>query len=122
VKIRTGFVSNSSSSSFIIFIKESDQCPHCGRMDGNFLAMLQEGYGGDDADHISASGFDEIMDNLRDGWCLTEDRISGIEEKMKKKKYQKGRLYQISLSNHRHTLEAFRDGEFKNVEIVESLG
>jgi hypothetical protein len=42
MKTRNGFVSNSSSSSFIVAVKQhSDACPTCGRRDPDFLDMVE---------------------------------------------------------------------------------
>ena len=40
MRIRKGFVSNSSSTSYIIAFKKGDPCPHCGRSDPNFVEMI----------------------------------------------------------------------------------
>jgi len=37
MKIRTGFISNSSSTSFVVAFKKPEKCPHCGRGDSNFI-------------------------------------------------------------------------------------
>ena len=41
MKKRKGFVSNSSSTSFVIAIKEADKCPHCGRHDIDFIELIK---------------------------------------------------------------------------------
>ncbi len=42
MKTRYGFVSNSSSSSFIVAFKNiNTPCPHCGRKDPDFLDLLE---------------------------------------------------------------------------------
>lgn len=40
MKIRSGFVSNSSSSSFIVAVNGVNTCPHCKRSDPNFLDFV----------------------------------------------------------------------------------
>ena len=42
MKIRNGFVSNSSSASFIVAVKQGDKCPHCGRTDVDFLDLVEK--------------------------------------------------------------------------------
>lgn len=42
MKIRQGFVSNSSSAAFIIGIKAGHICPTCGRSDVDFLKKVEE--------------------------------------------------------------------------------
>lgn len=43
MKTRNGFVSNSSSSSFIIALKKVNiPCPHCGRKDPDFLDIIEQ--------------------------------------------------------------------------------
>jgi hypothetical protein len=41
MKTRHGFVSNSSSSSFIVAINQQNACPHCGRRDVNLIDILK---------------------------------------------------------------------------------
>jgi hypothetical protein len=42
MKTRKGFVSNSSSTSFVIALKNDNKpCPHCGRSDPNFLSIVE---------------------------------------------------------------------------------
>jgi hypothetical protein len=41
MKIRNGFVSNSSSSSYIIKIADSEPCPTCGRCNPNIVDHIQ---------------------------------------------------------------------------------
>ena len=50
MKIRNSFVSNSSSTSFIICLKPKESCPHCGRSSPNIIDMIEgrTSYGCDD--------------------------------------------------------------------------
>jgi hypothetical protein len=42
MKIRSGFVSNSSSSSFIIAVNNVEKCSHCGRGDPDFIDFVEK--------------------------------------------------------------------------------
>ena len=42
MKLRTGFVSNSSSASFVVAVKQGEKCPHCGRSDVDFLDLVEQ--------------------------------------------------------------------------------
>jgi hypothetical protein len=42
MKVRTGFVSNSSSASFVVAVKQTEKCPHCGRSDVDFLDLVEQ--------------------------------------------------------------------------------
>ena len=59
MKYRAGYISNSSSSSFIIVVKPTDICPHCGRKD---------------------SDKDELISLIEQStWCDTEMSGEGME-------------------------------------------
>jgi hypothetical protein len=42
MKIRNGFVSNSSSASFVVAVKSYTPCPTCGRRDDSFLDLIEK--------------------------------------------------------------------------------
>ena len=42
MKIRNGFVSNSSSTSYIIVVKKTEPCPHCKQGGVDFLDLLSK--------------------------------------------------------------------------------
>lgn len=66
MKIRSGFVSNSSSSSFIIAVKNTVECSHCKRKDKNFLDIV-EAVGGDGYEEtkVSARGYSNVVEWIK---------------------------------------------------------
>ena len=87
MKIRNGFVSNSSSSSFLIGIKkdfEEDICPHCGRRDKSVMSMINES-SRETKIHLTNNEIFEQIDKNRKG-CenfanrLRKNRIEAIYE------------------------------------------
>ena len=82
MKIRTGFVSNSSSSSFIVMIKsKSKPCPHCGRKDPDILSQIKK-LGERNDDYMAIEGKDDILEYVRD-WV---DDINEVREALSKLK------------------------------------
>ena len=65
MKTRNGFISNSSSSSFIILYKKQDNevCPMCGRKNEDFLDMIEESDNDSGIDDLS---YDEILRDYLD--------------------------------------------------------
>lgn len=69
MKIRTGFVSNSSSSSYVIMApKQSETCDHCGRSDPNLFNTLK-----------SLSGYHANLDS-ETGVCSKETTLERLTE------------------------------------------
>ena len=123
MKTRNGFVSNSSSSSFVIAVKESVPCKHCGRKDPDILDLLDNShYTHSDCNYVDEWGIDGIMNDYN---CIYEpqsDEEKNAEEKMKLEleKYVKDgyRVASIRISHHDEQMnEIFRQCE-KNGTIV----
>ena len=79
MKIRNGFVSNSSSSSFVIAISETNKCEHCGRSDMDILDLVRrsEEYGCDTC--IAAEGKEEVIKHLSE-WYESDKYIKKIKD------------------------------------------
>jgi hypothetical protein len=64
MKSRIGFVSNSSSSSYIAAFRDAVPCPHCGRSDPNFLDMLDKSNIYCDDNEVDAIGMENVIAKL----------------------------------------------------------
>ena len=83
MKQRNGFVSNSSSSSFVIAIKKSanEPCPHCGRSDPNILGVIENQERQDEDTFIVGTG---IGDALAFADRLSKYGVNTETERLKK--------------------------------------
>ena len=83
MKIRNGFVSNSSSSSFIVDLKESKNCEVCGcpALTIDFIyEMCEGGYAESDIENIGAEA---ILSDVKDNWFLGSNEMADLSERIK---------------------------------------
>lgn len=124
MKIRNGFVSNSSSASFIVAVKLQEKCPHCGRSDLNFLDLVETiGAKADYEDtELKSRGAQKIWDRLESEilpYCADEEKkewekIFGIMVEAEHKGYEVG---EVEISYHDRNTE----GLLKDLEARKSL-
>ncbi len=98
MKIRNGFVSNSSSSSFIISVKKtSEPCPACGRKDIDILDLIEKISGIDDETNIRAKGEKDIEKELID-WFGADSGMIKLTEKCQEETKKGNTVALISIS------------------------
>lgn len=99
MKIRNGFVSNSSSSSYVIAYTEPEKCPHCGRADINIIDLI--GKGGYDTS-VGPLGYDDVVEELK-SW-FDDDKTNNIITEMNELNNSEYNFAIVYISYHDETL------------------
>ncbi len=126
MKTRNGFVSNSSSSSFIIALKSNNNpCPTCGRKDLDFLDMIKKVNPYSDDNKVDAVGEEEILHYYkREAFYYDDNSINELKAKMDKYSDKEWKLAAISISYHDEILRQMKDNLVSsgNMEIIRGIG
>jgi len=89
MKIRSGFVSNSSSSSFLVVFPQPEKCEHCGRSNLDVFDIIEskekDSYG---RTCIEASNFEETVSMLKE-WFEIGTKYEDSQAKRQYEKYKK---------------------------------
>jgi len=101
MKIRHGFVSNSSSSSFIVHVpKSKEPCPTCGHVEENILKY----FNGEDSS-VDARGKEAVLKYISD-WGFRDKELKKIEDLIDK---YGGNVAIVSCSNCDETAQAIAE-------------
>ena len=110
MKIRNGFVSNSSSSSFVIAFKKTEPCPHCKRKDPDIIQIISDSGNYSDDNRVNGVGIENIIAKINeDDWMKDEDKKERVEYCLSKCKPYDPKdgwvIADISVSHHDETIK-----------------
>ena len=102
MKIRNGFVSNSSSSSYLIaFRNDQNKCPHCGRSDPDLFDMIERYHMINHDNEVDLEDAEAVLRDL-DTWDWAKpEEIEKLKAQVKEYAEKDGwHVAQISISYH----------------------
>lgn len=124
MKFRSGFVSNSSSSSFIVIFKAGKACPTCGLSPSTFLDHLpEEKYYSEDT-YIKGRSAAAVEEYFSDDFCCHDDdeikEMKAIFEKLYIAEENGYTVYHLNISyNDNHLLKMIESDP--NIEVLWSI-
>jgi hypothetical protein len=122
MKNRIGFVSNSSSTSYIVAFKQGEPCPHCGRRDPNLVDWFEKQASGSYSDDtaIEETTKEGIFHEIED-WYSGEDNERLEEIKRDINSYSdEWQIMMIKISYHDSVTKTILDNMVAagNVKII----
>ena len=121
MKLGLGYISNSSSSSFVVAFKKaamSKPCEHCGRKDPDFLDILQNKIDYDSYNtSIAARGYADVVKEIQENWFDSEKKNGHLEE-LKKYKSKEWETAVIELSYHDATIHKLKNNLVESGAMV----